>query len=235
MALGFFASALNSYKALYADAPVVCVLTTVLGLVATALIWAQLEQILNHDPTQPPMVRYYVPFIGSMIEFGIQPLKFMRKNQEKYGDFFTFLMFGRKMTVCLGTRGNDFVFNAKHSSVTAEDAYNNLTKPVFGADVAYDIPNAVLMEQKRIIKAGLSTESFQRYVPLIIKETNDYVDKFWTKDSDTIDLLKAISELIIMSASRTLLGEEIRSQLYEGVAELYHILDQSFTPLHFLF
>ncbi|KAJ1917453.1 Lanosterol 14-alpha-demethylase [Mycoemilia scoparia] len=225
----------ESYRTFYGESPSLCILTTVLGFVVTALIWAQIEQALFDDPTQPPVVRYYVPFIGSMVEFGMDPIGFMRKHREQHGDFFTFLMFGRKMTVCLGSRGNDFLFNAKHSCVTAEDAYNNLTKPVFGADVVYDVPNSVLMEQKRIVKAGLSTKSFQRYVPMIIKETNDYIDKHWTKDEDTIDIFKAISELIIMSASRTLLGKEIRAQLYEGVADLYHTLDSSFTPIHFLF
>ncbi|KAJ1931774.1 Lanosterol 14-alpha-demethylase, partial [Kickxella alabastrina] len=170
-----------------------------------------------------------------MIEFGIHPVKFMRKHQAIHGNFFTFLMFGRCMTVCIDIDGNDFVFNAKHSNVTAEDAYNSLTKPVFGEGVVYDVPNAVLMEQKRMFKAGLSIDSFRAYIPIFVLEVNQYVDKHWKKDEDTIDLLKAISEMIIMTASHSMLGPEIRSKLYEGVAELYHTLDGCFTPIHFLF
>ena len=41
--------------------------------------------------------------------------------------------------------------------------------------------------------------------------------------------------MIIMTASRTLLGEEVRSKLYTGVADLYHDLDKGFTPINFLF
>ncbi|KAJ2087060.1 Lanosterol 14-alpha-demethylase [Coemansia sp. RSA 986] len=201
----------------------------------TVFGWAQLEQKLNRNSSEPPVVRYYVPFIGSMVEFGMHPIKFMRKQQQQHGNFFTFLMFGRRMTVCIDIDGNDFVFNAKHSSVTAEDAYNSLTKPVFGEGVVYDVPNSVLMEQKRMIKAGLSIDNFRAYIPIFIKEVNMYVDKHWTKDEDTIDLLQSISEMIIMTASHTLLGPEIRSKLYEGVADLYHTLDSCFTPIHFLF
>ncbi|KAI8325003.1 lanosterol 14-alpha demethylase erg11, partial [Martensiomyces pterosporus] len=187
------------------------------------------------NASEPPVVPYYVPFIGSMVEFGMHPINFIRKNQKIHGNFFTFLMFGRRMTVCVDIDGNDFVFNAKHSSVTAEDAYNSLTKPVFGEGVVYDVPNAVLMEQKRMVKAGLSIENFRSYIPIFIEEINQYVDKHWTKQEDTVDLLQSISEMIIMTASHTLLGPEIRSKLYEGVADLYHTLDSCFTPIHFLF
>jgi len=50
-----------------------------------------------------------------------------------------------------------------------------------------------------------------------------------------VDLLQALSEIVIMTASRTLLGKEVRSKLNEGVADLYHDLDKGFTPINFLF
>ncbi|KAJ2229725.1 Lanosterol 14-alpha-demethylase [Coemansia sp. RSA 1722] len=233
--MGAFQAAWQSYMAFMAQSPVVCAAVTALVLVVSIVSWAQIEQKLNYNPSEPPFVQYYVPFIGSMIEFGIHPIKFIRKYQKKYGNFFTFLMFGRRMTVCVDIEGNDFVFNVKHANVTAEDAYNSLTKPVFGEGVVYDVPNSVLMEQKRMVKAGLSIENFRAYIPIIIDEVNQYVDKHWTKDQDSIDLLQSISEMIIMTASHTLLGPEIRSKLYEGIADLYHTLDSCFTPIHFLF
>ncbi|KAJ2723556.1 Lanosterol 14-alpha-demethylase [Coemansia sp. Benny D115] len=233
--MGAFSAAWESYRAYMAQSPVVGTVVTVLTLISFAVTWAQIEQKLNYNPSEPPVVPYYIPFIGSMIEFGIHPLNFIRKYQKKYGNFFTFLMFGRRMTVCVDIDGNDFVFNVKHANVTAEDAYNSLTKPVFGEGVVYDVPNSVLMEQKRMVKAGLSIENFRAYIPIFIMEVNQYVDKHWTKNEDTIDLLQSISEMIVMTASHTLLGPEIRSKLYEGIADLYHTLDSCFTPIHFLF
>ncbi|KAJ2610796.1 Lanosterol 14-alpha-demethylase [Coemansia sp. RSA 1365] len=233
--MGYVQAAWESYKAFLAQAPVVGAVVTVVVVVSFVVTWAHFEQVLNHNPSEPPFVRYYVPFIGSMIEFGINPITFIRKHQRRYGNFFTFLMFGRRMTVCVDIDGNDFFFNAKHSSVTAEDAYNTLTKPVFGEGVVYDVPNAVLMEQKRMIKAGLSIENFRSYLPIIVQEVNEYVDRHWTQPEGTVELLQCISELIILTASHSLLGPEIRKQMHEGVADLYHTLDSCFTPIHFLF
>mgnify|MGYP001581639182 FL=1 len=48
---------------------------------------------------------------------------------------------------------------------------------VFGTEVVYDVPNPVLMEQKKFVKFGLTTENFRRYVGLIKGEVEDYVNQ----------------------------------------------------------
>jgi len=68
----------------------------------------------------------------------------------QYGDIFTFILLGRKTTVYLGTKGNDFILNGKLRDVNAEEIYSPLTTPVFGKDVVYDCPNSKLMEQKKV-------------------------------------------------------------------------------------
>lgn len=63
---------------------------------------------------------------------------------------FTFVLLGKKTTVCLGVKGNDFILNGKLKDVNAEEVYTPLTTPVFGTDVVYDCPNSKLMEQKKV-------------------------------------------------------------------------------------
>lgn len=48
---------------------------------------------------------------------------------------------------------------------------------VFGTEVVYDVPNHVLMEQKKFVKFGLTTENFRRYVGLIRDEVREYMNK----------------------------------------------------------
>lgn len=67
----------------------------------------------------------------------------------KYGDVYTFVLLGRKVTVYLESKGNQFVLNGKLKDVNAEEIYSVLTTPVFGKDVIYDVPNAKFMEQKK--------------------------------------------------------------------------------------
>ena len=109
-----------------------------------------LHQLLVRNPNEPPLVFHWVPLIGSTITYGIDPYKFFFACREKYGDVFTFILLGQKKTVCLGTKGNDFILNGKLRDVNAEEVYGPLCTPVFGSDVVYDCPNAKLMEQKKV-------------------------------------------------------------------------------------
>lgn len=68
----------------------------------------------------------------------------------QYGDVFTFVLLGRKVTVYLGSKGNRFILHGKTKDVNAEEIYSSMTTPVFGKDVAYDVPNAKFMEQKKV-------------------------------------------------------------------------------------
>jgi sterol 14alpha-demethylase len=126
------------------------VLLTLTGAVVTLILTNILRQLLFRNPHEPPLVFHWVPFIGNTISYGIDPYKFFFACQKQYGDVFTFILLGKKTTVCLGTKGNDFILNGKLKDVNAEEIYSPLTTPVFGSDVVYDCPNAKLMEQKKV-------------------------------------------------------------------------------------
>lgn len=64
------------------------------------------------------------------------------------------------MTVCLDTKGNNFILNGKLKDVNAEEIYSPLCTPVFGKDVVYDCPNSKLMEQKKVRSLNLRPKSY---------------------------------------------------------------------------
>ncbi|EMR10923.1 hypothetical protein PNEG_01069 [Pneumocystis murina B123] len=195
-------------------------------------------QLYQKDPSKPPVVFHWFPFIGSTIQYGLDPYKFFQKQKKKHGNIFTFILLGKKMTVALGPKGNDLVFNGKLSSLSAEEAYTRLTTPVFGTDVVYDVPNHVLMEQKKFVKTGLTIETFRTYVPLIVEEVKMYLETSpifgKNKLSGISSLMKALPEITIFTASRTLQGKEVRNNFDASFAKLYHDLDGGFTPINFL-
>ncbi|KAI8364766.1 cytochrome P450 [Radiomyces spectabilis] len=192
------------------------------------------QLLLPRDRKRPPVVFSWIPVLGNAIEFGTNPIKFLQECQKKYGDVFTFYLVGKRVTVCLGPDGNQFVFNAKQNLASAAAAYNDMTKHVFGRDIVFDAPHSVFMEQKRFIKAGLNIETFRRHVPKIVDETNRFFDQY-EKPTGIMDTYTAFGKLIIYTASATLLGREIRENLDDSVAQLYYDLDQGFQPMNFMF
>lgn len=120
----------------------------------------------------------------------------------------------------------------------------HLTTPVFGKDVVYDCPNDVFMEQKKFVKVGLSTDNLRAYVGMI----EDEVEEFLKNDSafavyqnndinewGKFDSMDILSQITILTASRTLQGKEVRNGLDKSFSDLYNDLDGGFTPINFLF
>ncbi|KAK2030577.1 cytochrome P450 [Colletotrichum zoysiae] len=196
------------------------------------LLWQQLPR----SKSEPPLVFHWFPFIGNAVSYGMDPFSFYSQCREKYGDVFTFVLFGRKMTVYLGVQGNDFILNGKLEDLNAEEIYSPLTTPVFGNDIVYDCPNPRFMEQKKFVKFGLTQKALESYVPLIEKEVVNYIHSApaFQGTGGTVDISTAMAEITIFTASRSLQGPEVRKKLTGEFAELYHDLDLGFRPINFL-
>lgn len=229
-----------------------------LTLITTVILLNIFRQVLFKNAHEPPIVFHLVPFIGSTITYGIDPYTFFFSCREKYGDVFTFILLGKKTTVCLGTKGNDFILNGKLRDVNAEEIYSPLTTPVFGKDVVYDCPNHKLMEQKKVsihifnraclvadtndvqfVKYGLTSSALRSYVQLISQEcrqffSRDASHKKFSSTSGTVDIPPCFAELTIYTASRSLQGKEVREKFDSTFADLYHDLDMGFTPINFM-
>ena len=213
--------------------------TLIITWLAVFYAWHIISQLIPADTSKPPVVFHWVPFVGSAITYGMAPYEFFNAQREIHGDVFTFILLGRKITVFLGPSGNDFVFNGKLAYINAEDAYTPLTTPVFGKEVVYDVPNHVLMEQKKFVKFGMSVEAFKKYVPMIVEEVKQYVNTSpafgkGVPDHGVTPLMKAMPEITIFTASRTLQGQEVRDGFDASFADLYHDLDKGFTPINFI-
>ncbi|KAG2365573.1 cytochrome P450 [Suillus spraguei] len=202
------------------------------------------QLVVPRDPSLPPEVFHWIPFIGSSISYGNDPLNFFFKCREKYGDVFTFNVLGRKITVALGTKGNNFVLGGKSTAFSAREAYMHITTPAFGKGVIYDVPEEVYMEQKKSIKVGLSTKSFRPYVSMIEQEVDNFMrgNKAFTiwqmndiNEWGRFDVMDIMAHIIILTSSRTLQGKEVRSGLGKSISAVYDDLAAGFTLLHFMF
>ncbi|QBZ63616.1 hypothetical protein PoMZ_05301 [Pyricularia oryzae] len=205
----------------------------IIGSIILNFIWQQLPR----PKSEPPLVFHWLPFIGNAVSYGMDPYRFYSQCREKHGDVFTFVLFGRRMTVFLGVQGNDFILNGKLQDLNAEEIYSPLTTPVFGSDIIYDCPNSKLMEQKKFVKFGLTQKALDSYVPLIEREVLDYIESspvFQAGNHGIVDIPSIMAEITIFTASRTLQGPEVRKKLTGEFARLYHDLDLGFRPINFL-
>ena len=97
---------------------------TVFGFITLSVVFNVLRQILFKNPNEPPLVFHWFPIIGSTITYGMDPPTFFHSMRAKYGDIFTFILLGKRVTVTLGPQGNDYVLGGKHTQLAAEDVYS---------------------------------------------------------------------------------------------------------------
>jgi len=66
-----------------------------------------------------------------------------------------------------------------------------------------------------------------------LQETELFLSKWG--DTGEIDICDALSDLIILTASRCLHGDDVREELFAEVSKLYNDLDHGITPISVFF
>lgn len=133
------------------------------------------------------------------------------------------------MTFLIGPEAQEVFFKASDDVLSQNSVYDFM-RPVFGTGVVYDAPKKRRAVQFQTTANGLRASRMKKYVHKIEEETRKYLKNEW-RDEGIVDLLKALSELTILTASRCLHGEDVRTHIFKEVQELYHDLDQGLTPL----
>jgi len=176
----------------------------------------------------PPVVKAGIPILGNFIGFAKDPVGFVRQSYEKMGEVFTLRMFGQRITFLIGPDAHTPFFRASDEDADQAEVYKFMT-PVFGKGIVYDAPLKLRVQQLKFVSASLKAAQLRTYIPKVIMEAETYFDKWG--DAGEVSLLEALSELTILTASRCLMGKEIRENLFEKVAQLYADMDGGITPL----
>lgn len=204
---------------------------------AIALVVIAVLYVISNkkDPRAPP---FYgpIPWFGVFLQFGRDPLGTVRWGYKKFGDCFTLRLLGHDMTYMVGPDAQAAFFRAGDDELSAKEAYKFMV-PVFGPGVVYDSPTEVMYEQLRFVRSSLALNQLKKSVAIIEKEAIDYFERNWGDAGET-DLLNSMNNLTILTASRCLMGEAIRTHLGQDnnrIAHLYHDLEQGINPLSFFF
>ena len=127
---------------------------------------------------------------------------------------------------------SEHFFKAKDTEMSQKEVYE-FNVPTFGKGVVFDVDHQTRAEQFRFFADSLKSNRLRQYVGMMVKEAEDYFGKWG--ESGEVDLLDTLSELIVLTASRCLLGREIRETLFSEVTNLVHDLDKGMVPLSVFF
>nr|QQD79796.1 sterol 14 alpha-demethylase [Prototheca miyajii] len=179
-----------------------------------------------------PPVDEGIPFVGGLLAFSKGPWYLMQTMYKKHGEVFTVPLAHRRMTFLIGPHASPHFFNATDDKMSQTEVYN-FNVPTFGPGVVFDVDQRVRSEQFRFVADALKSSKLKTYVPAFHKEAEEYFSQWG--ETGVVNLAQEFGQLIILTASRTLLGREVRESMFQRVADLFHDLDDGMRPLSVLF
>ncbi|KAI5084495.1 hypothetical protein GOP47_0000664 [Adiantum capillus-veneris] len=205
----------------------------VLLIVSTLLLAKILSTLFFKSARKklPPKVRA-LPLIGGVRKFMKGPINMIREEYPRLGSVFTVKVLNRNITFLLGPEESVHFFKAPESEMSQQEVYQ-YNVPTFGPGVVFDVDYSVRMEQFRFFSESLRVSSLKSYVEHMVHEAENFFAKWG--DEGEVDLKSELEHLIILTASRCLLGREVRDQLFQNVSDLFHDLDNGMLPISVLF
>ena len=141
-------------------------------------------------------------------------------------------MLGNRLTFLCSAEAHEPFLKGTDVDLDQNEPYK-FAVPLFGKGVVYDVDLATRNQQLRFMRGSLKTDKMRTYVDQIVQEAEMFFAKWG--DEGTVDLRTALSELIILTASRCLMGKEVREHLFADVARLFQHIDEGLTTLSVFF
>jgi sterol 14alpha-demethylase len=183
------------------------------------------------SPVPPPIYNVGLPVVGNLLAFVRNPLGLVWDGYARKGPVFTVRLGPKRLTFLIGPAAHDTFFRATDAELDQSEPYRFST-PVFGKNVVYDAPLDIRLQHFRILSMTLRVNMLETYVPMMIDEAEAFFAKWG--DEGEIDLLEELSNLIILTGSRCIMGREVRENLFGEVSRLIHDLDQGMQPISVL-
>jgi len=197
---------------------------------ALLLLWLPISLYLRNKDRKgaPPTMKSLVPFLGCALDFGIDPLGWIKKSRE-LGPVFSCTFFGKRLTLITHPSLHRVFFLSPNEVFSPREVYKVMT-PIFGHGVVYDASYPRMREQLKFIATELRPENFSLYVSLIQEISEEYFASWG--DSGEKNIVEELGTLIIKTASRCLLGKEV-GDLIDGAkfAHLLCDLEEGINPL----
>lgn len=206
-------------------------LTLVVSLVLLILIVDVIYTRLLRPSSAPPTA-LVLPVVGGMLSFLGGPLALISKFHASCGECFTLPVLHKRITFLIGPHASPFFFKAPDTALSQKEVYE-FNVPTFGKGVVFDVDHVTRAEQFRFFAEALKGNRMRSYVQMMVKEAEEFFGAWG--DEGVVDLRDELSRLVVLTASRCLLGKEVRETFQDEVAHLVHELDMGMVPLSVFF
>jgi len=180
----------------------------------------------------PPKLKGGWPLLGHMIPFARNPFQFMKRVSTEMGEIAQFKIFNQRMVLLTGDEASALFYRSSDEQLDQSAAYKLMT-PIFGEGIIFDAPNEKKNQQLKMLMPALRMEAMREHSGKIIQEVDDMVTQWG--ESGEVELVEAMKQLTINTATHCLLGREFRYELTEEFTSIYHDLERGVNALAYSF
>ena len=184
------------------------------------------------QPDEIPKIRGGLPLLGHMIPFAKNPFLFMKKVSDQAGEIAQFKIFNQRMILLTGADASELFYRSSDKQLDQSAAYKLMT-PIFGKGIVFDAPIDKKNEQLKMLMPALRMDAMRQHSGKIVAEVEDMISDWG--DSGEVNLVDAMKQLTINTATHCLLGKEFRYELTNEFAEIYHDLEKGVSALAYSF
>jgi sterol 14-demethylase len=167
------------------------------------------------------------PGTGHLEEFNTTPLEFLHRVYAECGEIGAFDLGGLRTILLVGPDAHEAFFRTPDEQLSAAQAYQMMV-PVFGEGIQYGAPPDIERQQLKMQVQGLKHDRMVNYAGVVEREAQEFIAG-WGEQGE-FDIYDAFTRLTLKTSTHCLLGRELRYQLTDEFAELYHDLENGLAP-----
>jgi|SRR5579859_2638008 len=184
-------------------------------------------------PSEPPLIKGYIPFLGVFPQAILSPHRFLHACKAQHGDIFTFYVLGARVTIVTDPiEGVPAIFKqAKQLSFKA--GLKTVYTKVLGMSEERSNADELNHEHFQMLPPYLlSTKAVDeltgRFVRELLCELRSQVATTPLKDGVEVDLYEWSSERVFFASANALYGEGVLQEGREGVFRNFKRFDFGF-------
>jgi len=187
----------------------------------------------RNDIRPPPVVREGLPLIGPAAAFNRDPLGFLTRCRDRYGDVFTINLLLYKATFVLGAAAQQRFFAAPKEVLDLDAAIRHVLRSVVGDPEELTRLYSHSEFMTGVIRRGLTKpEYLERYVEQATLEARRTFER-WAEQGE-IDLFRECSRLVNFVNIRALLGQDVVAEHGDAIADAYMEIERNALSLECL-
>ncbi len=201
----------------------------------TSLLESVRKPLVRQRPTSRlgvPRLSGALPVVGHMVEFQRNPFELLQRAWREGGELVEIDLLRQPTVLVTGPEANEAFFRAPDDQLCRREAYKLMT-PIFGQGVVFDAPGSRLDEQMRMVMRSLREVPMRAYPPLVAEETQQMLARLG--DEGELDLLHFCKELFLYTATRCLMGDDVRAGVDGEFEALYGDLEKAINPLAYFY